>query len=120
MNMMPAMMTNSTMNSFTATSTRLTRSDSLMPRSSGRRARERAGSPAGRPRRRKRSPGQDDADLLEEGAEVGAPPLSDDARAEEHLQDQVPPDDHANSSPSEAYENVYADPDTGTVEANSA
>ncbi len=26
----------------------------------------------------------------------------------------------ATSSPSEAYENVYADPATGTVEANSA
>jgi hypothetical protein len=27
---------------------------------------------------------------------------------------------HANSSPSDAYENVYADPETGTDEANSA
>jgi hypothetical protein len=27
---------------------------------------------------------------------------------------------HAKISPSEAYEKVYAEPDTGTVEANSA
>mgnify|MGYP002386587174 CR=1 FL=1 len=33
------------------------------------------------------------AELLQQHAEVRTPPLRDHARAEEHLQDQIPPDD---------------------------
>jgi hypothetical protein len=118
---MPAMMTKKTTNSLTATRTRLTRIDSLMPmltsvvstmtsRNANRSKCEPYDSADGKvmPRCCRNTPKYADQPC----ATTLAPSSISSSRSQPMI--------HATNSPSVAYEKVYAEPLTGTVEANSA
>ena len=91
---MPATMTNSTTNSLSATSTRLTRSDSLIPMvmSTPRTTTSTIDGTSTTPPYADRV-GDREAEVVEQHPEVRAPALRDDAGTQEHLEDEVPPDD---------------------------
>src|SRR6478752_7846348 len=118
---MPAKITKSTTNSLTPTSTMLTRIDSLMPMvtSVARTATSSIASTSMPPPGPMLSgqvmpmlPRNTTAYALQPCATTLAPSISSSSRSQPMIQAMI--------SPRLAYENVYADPDTGTVDANSA
>ncbi len=122
----PATITNKTMKTLSETRTRLTRIDSLIPtvtstvRTSTSSSANRLGWPKAAPSAYPMLAGQVMPILSSRScayadqpcATTLAPSMSSSMRSQPMI--------HATISPSEAYENVYAEPDTGTADANSA
>src|SRR6188508_74932 len=118
---MPAKMTNSTTNSLTPTSTMLTRMDSLMPMvtrvastatSNMASTSTRPPGPIASGQGMPMLPRKTTAYVLQPCATTLAPSISSSSRSQPMIQAMI--------SPRAKYENVYADPDTGTVDENSA